>query len=264
MIIYSSQYLQNYGTLKQCGDTLELTANNYYKQAGFDLENFVKKGEAGHEEKLDSSLIRTKSRIFELARCNEWRYFVTLTLDKSKYNRYDLPKFIKDLGQLIRDMRKKYGADIRYLLIPERHQDGAWHLHGFFVGIPETELREFSHTQKLPYKIRERLLEGKRVFTWSTYERKFGYASMEVLQNRDAASKYMTKYITKETLRTITELNAHCFYASKGLKGKEFIAEGFVNPFEADFVNEYCAKKYFRIEDKEDALKYIDTRKEQI
>lgn len=257
-MVYSSPYLCNFGTLKQYGDKLKLCSLTYCKQAGFEIDNFVSKGEAGNDEKLDNSLSRTKSRIFELSYCNEWQYFVTLTLDKSKYNRYDLPKFIKDLGQTIRDLRKSIGADIKYLLIPEKHQDGAWHLHGFLLGLPFSELKEFTTADRLPNKIRKRISDGKRVFTWSRYERKFGFSDIELVENNEAASKYITKYVTKESMHTISELNAHCFYASKGLKGADVLAKGFVNPFDADYFNEHCAVKWFDISEEENALKYID------
>lgn len=244
-MLYNSPYLHNYGTVKSYGDRFKLTCLSACRQSGFELENFIGKGEAGNDEKLSNSLSRTKARIFELAYCNPWDYFVTLTLDKTKYNRHDLPQFIKDLGQLIRDKRKKYGADIRYMLIPERHKDGAWHLHGFFMGIPESELRAFTLQERLPDKIRKRIADGKRVFTWTSYERQFGFSDIELVENHEAVSKYICKYVTKEAMHTITELNAHTFYASKGLNGAECIAEGFVNPFEPDYSNEHCAVKWF-------------------
>lgn len=244
-MVHNSPYLYNYGTVKSYGDKFKLTCLSACRQKGFEIENFVRKGEAGNDEKLADNLARAKARIFELAYCNPWKYFVTLTLDKTKYDRYNLPKFIKDLGQMIRDFRKKYGADIRYLLIPESHKDGAWHMHGFLSGLPENELREFTLQDRLPEKIRNRLASGKRAFTWTSYERKFGFADIELIENNEAASKYITKYVTKEAMRTITELNAHTFYASKGLNGHEIIAEGFVNPFEPDYSNEHCSVKWF-------------------
>lgn len=253
--LHNTPCLHNYGTLYKYGSKYKLTCLATYRQVGFELGNFIAKGEAGNDEKLCNSLSRTKARIFELAYCNTWKYFVTFTLDKNKYNRHDLPKFIKDLGQLIRDKRKKYCTDIRYLLIPERHNDGAWHLHGFFIGIPENELREFTLQERLPDKIRKRIADGKRVFTWTSYERQFGFSDIELVENHEAVSKYICKYVTKEAMHTITELNAHCFYASKGLQGKEAIANGFVNPFEPDYFNEYCSAKWF--DAPEEALCYF-------
>ena len=60
-----------------------------------------------NENKLENNLSRAKSKIFQYAMCNDFEYFVTLTLDSKKYDRYNLSKFIKDLGQMIRNNRKK-------------------------------------------------------------------------------------------------------------------------------------------------------------
>lgn len=257
-MIYSSPYLHDYGALYKYGDKYKLVCLASYRQPGFEpeYESFVAKGDAGNEEKLANSLSRSKANIFELAYCNLWEYFVTLTLDKEKYNRHDLSKFVTDLGQFIRDLRKKYGTDFKYLLVPEQHKDGAWHLHGFFMGIPEEELREFTLQDYLPTRIRARIAEGKRVFTWAGYERKFGFANIERLENREAASNYMYKYVTKDSLHTVSELNAHIYYASKNLNRRERIKSGFVNHFTPDYSNEYCAEKWF--DSPEEALRYFE------
>ena len=112
--------------------------------SGLEVNKETKKieGEYVHSEKLEESIIRTRSRIYELAICNEWDFFVTLTLDKSKYDRMDLKKYRKDLAQFIRDYNKKYKINIKYLLIPEMHKDGAWHMHGLIIGLPIEHLEK--------------------------------------------------------------------------------------------------------------------------
>lgn len=60
------------------------------------------------EEKRDNNISRAKSKIFELAYCNDWDYFVTLTINSELYDRKNLPKYHKDLTQFFRDYKKKY------------------------------------------------------------------------------------------------------------------------------------------------------------
>ncbi len=243
---------------KYGGNGYKLTALVSYRQTGVDDDRkHTAKGEAGNDGKLADNLSRAKSRILELALCNPWELFVTLTLDPRKYDRSDLPKFIKDLGQMIRDFRKKSGQDVKYLLIPERHLDGSWHMHGFLMGISLDKLRPFQSTEHIPYRILERLSHGVQVYTWEQYEKRFGYATMEEIQNRSKASSYITKYITKEAMHTITELNAHAFYASKGLKeartiAKDVMVRGICSP---DYENEYCSIKWY--EEEENALSHF-------
>lgn len=42
------------------------------------------------EFKPDTSLSRARRNVLALALCNDWKYFATFTLDKTKYDRYNL------------------------------------------------------------------------------------------------------------------------------------------------------------------------------
>ena len=68
----------------------------------------VRTEETKYDDKLVQSLSRARRVVLELAMCNDWAYFCTFTLDKTKYQREDLPKFHKDFSQWVRDQRKKY------------------------------------------------------------------------------------------------------------------------------------------------------------
>lgn len=196
---------------------------------------------------MANNVSRAKSRIQELALCNPWEWFVTLTLDPQKYDRGDLAKFIRDLGQTVRDYRKRTGNPVKYLLIPEHHKDGCWHLHGFLMGLPVEALHLFKASEYLPHRILERLKNGVPVYTWPEYSHRFGFAVIEPIDNLTAISHYITKYITKDIMATVTELNAHAFYASKGLNGSTIIAKDLLcRPVNCpDYENEHCAVKWF-------------------
>lgn len=232
------------------------------RKPGFECDEpkFTAKGEAGNSSKLDTSLARTKRIISEIAECNPWSLFCTFTLDPKKYDRKDLKKYSKDLSQFIRDRRKKYACDIKYLLIPERHKDGCWHMHGFIDGLPIDKLTEFKSSDKLPAKILKRISQGKRVFTWRPYADKFGFADIEIIENQEASARYITKYVTKETSDTVRELNDHLFYASKGLKRAETIKRGIVARAieKPDYSNEYATVKQFKSVD-EPLAYFLDT-----
>lgn len=256
-----SLYIFNQGTIYKYGEKrYKLVCMKACRVPGYEIDGFTRKGEAGNDEKLDNNLRRAFAAVEELALCNDWMLFATLTIDKTKYDRKDLGKIMKDLAQLLRDMRKKYGTRCAYLLVPEQHKDGAWHLHGFFEDLPSEELSEFTLQQHLPYAIRDRLKDGKQLYTMPSYQTKFGFCSFERIENQEAAAYYCTKYITKDSVRMVTELNAHSYYCSQGLKRKEVVAVGDVIGFEPDFENEYCSIKTF--DNAEDALQYIDNGEE--
>lgn len=73
---------------------------------------------------------RAKTAITDLALSNEFKYFVTLTLDKSKVNRYDMKEITRKLNNWLDNNVRRKG--LKYILVPERHRDGAIHFHGFF------------------------------------------------------------------------------------------------------------------------------------
>lgn len=224
-----------------------------------EMRQFSKKGSV-NTQKLRNNLSRTKSRIRELALCNDWDWFVTLTLDPQKFNRYDLKQAKESIYRFIRDYKKKtHQEDIKYLLIPEHHKDGAWHFHGLLHGISVDSFRAFSLEEKLPNRIRSELLKGNIVYDWTPYREKFGYCSISATRNTHALAGYLTKYISKDFLSRQSELSAHLYFASKGLKSAEILKKGFLATeylrlITWDFENDYVLKKNFKISDQPELL----------
>ncbi|SCJ52447.1 Uncharacterised protein [uncultured Eubacterium sp.] len=188
-------------------------------------------------DRFASSVSRAKNAILGYGKCNEWDYFVTFTLDPRKYDRYDLGRWRKDFSQYIRDRRKQNGYDLRYLLIPERHKDGAWHMHGLMGGIPWDDLTKFD-ILKHPSK----LVQGGYRY-WQGITDKFGFNSFGKLRNRDAASAYCLKYAGKGFALQDMDAGTHLYYVSQGLNKPERILDSQVSCYltTPDFANEFCA-----------------------
>ena len=229
-------------TVKKIGDRYKLSCSYLVLNKMFEhKKNYENRGKV-NDEKLMNNISRAKSTVLELALCNEWEHFITLTIDASKYDRYDLSAYYKDLGQFIRNQRRKYKTDIKYLLIPEQHKDGAWHMHGFMHGLTSDMLTENAHGY----------------MDWQDYSKKFGYCSIDKIKHKEKASSYITKYISKDFDKGIKKLNAKMYYSSRGLKKAEKIKEGLLkcNLSNPDYVGDYAAIKWF--DNIDDALAYID------
>lgn len=230
----------NITTVRSFNGRLKLVRHNALRTKGIeDVDQHTRKGSVS-DVKSDNNISRAKNRVFELALCNPWNIFLTFTLDPKKYNRNDLGKFRKDLSQFVRDYNKKYGLAIKYLLIPEEHKKGGWHMHGFLMGLPDEHLRLFTLSEKLPKYIREKLKNGQAVYEWEPYRKKFGFCDLEMVKDQFAVSAYVTKYITKDLDRTVKESGAHLYYCSQGLarsvvvfKGKA--NDGLVYDYESDY-----------------------------
>ena len=198
-----------------------------------------------YDKKLESSLSRSRRVILEKALCNPWEWFVTLTISGSKFDRTDLATWRDTFTQWLRDERKK-GKNIKYLIVPEQHQDGTWHAHGLLSGVSESDLVYFSQMDKAGYRtpngrrLPRHLIESEYM-NWTPYFNKFGFCSLARIQNHTAASFYMTKYMTKDNDRRVSEVGLKSYYCSQGLN----VAEKQVDYFGRDpelerlLVNEY-------------------------
>jgi len=216
--------------IKKYGDKYKITICklDVWEKEGYENFEIGKEKEKESDEigKLRNNISRAKNKVFEYAKCNKWDYFATLTLDKRKQDRYDLQAYIRDLGQFIRDERKRTGCDIKYLLIPEQHKDAAWHMHGYFYGIPETDVQINSHGY----------------YEWSRYSKRFGYCSLDEIKDKDRCDNYITKYISKEMGGLAIEKNKKLYYVSRGLSTAEVLHQAYTTEklstpdFENDFV----------------------------
>lgn len=79
-----------------------------------------------HEELLDASRRRARRKIFDYLICNEWDYFLTLTLDGAKIGR-DYDTAIKKLNSFLGNRVRRHG--LKYIGVPEYHKRGGVHFH---------------------------------------------------------------------------------------------------------------------------------------
>lgn len=173
-----------------------------------------------NECKFSQSVSRARKTILELALCNEWKYFITLTLDGDKYDRFNLLNFRRDLAQFVRNLRKKYmkqGFDykINYLLVPEKHENGAWHIHGLLSDISAFTI-PFDCLVRQGVPIPKKLW-NKGYFNWPDYQEKFGNCSLGLIRDKIACGFYVTKYISKMIQDSDISPGDHLFFASQGL-----------------------------------------------
>lgn len=105
-----------------------------FRMGGWEERN-AKKGrrrKAGEPSCSDAvrSCRRAKAAVRDIAMCNPMSYFVTLTLDGDKVDRHDMPSITRKLNSWLSNQVQRRG--LKYVLVPERHKDGAVHFHGFF------------------------------------------------------------------------------------------------------------------------------------
>ena len=212
-------------------------------------------GSAG--DKLCNSLSRSRSTVWELARCNPWEWFFTLTINGVWHDRYDLEETYRVLAKWLNNYNTRTDASIKYLIIPELHRDGAVHFHGLCFGLPEEHLTRFTQEDPIPRRLKDMLRSGHELYNWPAYAKKFGFVTLERIRDLGRCAAYMTKYITKDLQNSGIALNHHLYYCSKGLKRSELLYSGEMkrNLDHPDFSNDYVRIKCFS--SAEEALPYF-------
>ena len=189
-------------------------------------------------EDLARSMRRARAKLRRLALANDFRWFVTLTLDPAKVDSHDGEAVVKKLNTWCSNMVQRHG--LRYLLVPERHKKGGIHFHGFFS---DSLKAVDSGTMKPPGggKPRKPRSEAQRA-EWLTNGGQVVYnlpgwslgftTAMELYGEYPAAVAYVCKYIGKEG-----EKPAGRWYYSGGDLREPEVAYAEISP--AELMEEY-------------------------
>lgn len=213
----SQLILKNYGN-----NIYRLIYLNKVKKSGF--EKFTKE-QSVHYEKIngsfESSIVRTKSHIKELVLCNDFDFFATWTINEDLQDRFSLDKVVENMKKDLKAYQRKF-KDFKYLYIIEKHENGAFHFHGFVKGIPESELilytdndYDLSKGNKLPYKLIEQIKKGEKIYHIKFFDDRKGHNTFSRVKSKIGSSFYILKYITKNPIRTSEN---QIYFRSRGLK----------------------------------------------
>ena len=155
-------------------------------------------------EDMERSMRRARAKVRRIALANDFRWFVTLTLDPARVDSHDPAAVVRKLNAWCSNMVQRHG--LRYILVPERHKKGGIHFHGFFSDCLEATdsgtmrppgggkpRRPRSGTQRAEW-----LANGGQVVynlpAWS-----WGFTTaMELYGEYPAAVAYVCKYIGKD------------------------------------------------------------------
>ena len=151
------------------------------------------------EHVSDVSLKRTKKKVYDYARSNDWEWFVTFTFSRDKVNRYDYDECIKKLSKWLNNLRRSSPA-LFYLVVPEQHKDGAYHFHGLFSGIDEKQIVwTGKYVVKRQKGLRSRFVRTRdKIYKIGSY--KLGWMTATLVKDKEKVTSYITKYITKDML----------------------------------------------------------------
>lgn len=177
---------------------------------------------------------RAKEKIFDIAMCNDFDYFVTWTLDSEKINRYDSVEISNKLKVFLNNKVKRNNC--KYLVIPEHHQDGAIHMHGLLSG--DFDMVDSGKKTK----------DGKTIFNMPQWSLGFSTA-IQLDEHKDRVSRYITKYVTKD----FKKIFGSFYYAG----GHGLVRQPEVLRYDSDY--DQTESKEFKPEGVNLWFKYINT-----
>ena len=143
-------------------------------------------GKVSEGQDLQRSMRRARAKLRRLALANDFRWFVTLTLDPAKIDRNDGAAVARALGRWADNMVRRKG--LKYILVPELHRKGGIHFHGFFNDA--VKVIDSGHMDAAGHPIYN-LPEWTLGFT----------TAIELYGDYPSAVGYVSKYIGKQDVR---------------------------------------------------------------
>ncbi len=180
---------------------------------------------------MAQSLKRTKILLNMLLTMNDFDWFCTLTFDKEKIDRTDDQQVFNAYGKYIDNIKKQF-PNLRYICVPERHEDNCIHFHLLVGGVSTTQLglvnsgkvcchwayankicsKEYFEKTKHEHELKD--TDGLTVYNITTFP--YGYTTATRIVSRERCNSYVKKYLDK-ALGVSTEIFKKRFYYSSNL-----------------------------------------------
>lgn len=155
-----------------------------------------------------NNISRSKKSVKELALCNDFNYFVTITI-KNDYNRYNIDNAFSFLSKFCKKYKRKFSS-FSYLFIAEYHRNGAIHFHGL-CSLPSNAIAFDLYPRTI---LNQKDNKFYHCFSSSIFD-DFGRNTFQPITSKEKISSYILKYITKDCLRTSTHRLYVCSHALK-------------------------------------------------
>lgn len=186
------------------------------------------------EKTYYNNISRSKKSVKELALCNDFNFFVTITI-KNDYNRYNVDNAFYFLQKFCKKYKRKFSS-FSYLFIAEYHKNGAIHFHGL-CNLPFEAIQLDLYRRTIKNQKDDRFYH---TFSSLIFDN-FGRNTFDYITSKYKISSYILKYITKDCIRTTSHRLYTCsrglIHADKTYYSNEKLKDIFNNKkyFENDF-----------------------------
>ena len=151
--------------------------------------------------RYDSSAYRSKAKILEYTKNNDFNYFATITIDSKKADISDYDGIRKKICKYFNNIKNRYDSNFKYILVAEKgSRKGRLHFHGLVC----------ISNNKLLKHVKSGLYRNDYLFV-NLGANQFKKIDSYTLN----CALYLTKYLTKDNIAI--ELYSRYYFCSKGL-----------------------------------------------
>lgn len=177
------------------------------------------------------SLSRTKRNIREICLSNDFEYFVTFTVDSKNADRFSLDECQSLIRKRVKSYKKRISKDLMYILITEKHKNGAFHFHGMMKGLRQSD-----------FYINKNGFLSNKLFD------KVGFNSFcKIDGNYSRCCNYILKYISKDCIKNSSN---QIYFCSRGLSKADKFDVKIDFPLDYTYENDYVKILDFNSDDK--------------
>lgn len=174
-----------YNVSKETGEVFPYNSHHWINIYTGEEDYYYNMGD--YIENRKRSCRRTKNVVYDIAKSNEWEWFVTLTFNPEKVDSYNYAVVTKKLSYWLNNMRKKC-KDMVYVVVPELHKSGRWHFHGLFASCDEMNFVESGCVDE----------RGRMIYNVGAY--RLGFTTATKIEHLESCVHYLAKYITKDVV----------------------------------------------------------------
>ena len=195
-----------------------------------EIENYTRQQT---KDSIGASVRRSRIILNMILDMNDFDWFVTLTFDKSMVDRQNADAVYNCYSKYIDNLKHKY-INLRYVFIPENHEDGCYHFHGLIGGCSMKQLgmvnsgkvcchwadkkyngicsKEYFEKTKHNHTLTE--TDGEPIYNLMTFQ--YGFTTASRICSRQRCNTYVKKYIDKNF--GSTDIFKKRFFYSSNLK----------------------------------------------
>lgn len=175
-----------------------------------------------------ASVRRSRIRLNMMLDMNDFDWFATLTFDPKRLDRTNADEVYEMYRKWI-DLMTKHYPNMRYITVPEKHEDGCYHFHMLIGGISTQDLglvnsgkvcchwstkngiasKEYFKATWQDHKLEE--TDGIPIYNITKFQ--YGYTTVSRIQSRERCNFYVKKYIDKN-FGTTDDFKKRYFYST--------------------------------------------------